>query len=519
MNDNHTISHNLFSIDVEAHLQKAASHTFGSSSHYPVELVRAALRRGATEIDIRVKNTYIQVTDNGPGLDAEALHMLTTLMDPTQPADLKETAVQILQTRIGFGLLAIFAPNPVKILVESISDQEKMQVIFEKGNFKKINSCNINVGTRITLFRSMGRSSAQEKYILEAYCRPVQAGIRLNNRLISHGPLLDLTQLLASLDITNSNYIPRGVIGLPRTGDICRLWLLDQGIPYRYVTFPAYKGFIFYAAIEYVDIETNTSNGEITGELLDHLAKYAFQLYQWLCRNHESTPAAVQARMEELIFDHHRFIHSQSSAQKKISRSLLENFASFKALGTSKALTLAEIKKQCHKSPVYAVPRHKENLRYNILEKMVLSLTREQADLLLNLEKLPISFLAPVYRKEKRLPVFFYLLKKRLKRFLFNVFGFLLIPSRDKVLHIDQLTPREQFFIHAVNEYLAGQEEGKAGEAVMVSSKGLFPSIPSWPLLIRREHPLVQKAAAAVQSDPRNIEIFMPLLFDNRNSY
>ena len=29
---------NLFSIDVDAHLRKAASHTFGSAAHYPVEL-------------------------------------------------------------------------------------------------------------------------------------------------------------------------------------------------------------------------------------------------------------------------------------------------------------------------------------------------------------------------------------------------------------------------------------------------------------------------------------------------
>ena len=47
MSDIHPINNDnsnpqLFSIDVEAHLSKAASHTFGSSAHYPVELVRAA---------------------------------------------------------------------------------------------------------------------------------------------------------------------------------------------------------------------------------------------------------------------------------------------------------------------------------------------------------------------------------------------------------------------------------------------------------------------------------------------
>src|SRR5512137_1616883 len=101
MNDNNSTAGNLFSIDVEAHLKKAASHTFGSPSHYPVELVRAALKRGAGEVDIRVGRTRIQVTDNGSGMDADAIKTLTTLLDPTQPTELKEAAVETLQNRGG----------------------------------------------------------------------------------------------------------------------------------------------------------------------------------------------------------------------------------------------------------------------------------------------------------------------------------------------------------------------------------------------------------------------------------
>lgn len=512
MNDNNSTAGNLFSIDVEAHLKKAASHTFGSPSHYPVELVRAALRRGAGEIGIRVGRTRIQVTDNGAGLDADTLKTLTCLLDPTQSTELKEAAVETLQDRSCFGLLAIFAPAPGKILVENVSVLEKTRIVFEKGRLEKFNSCNLSVGTRITLFTIAGRNPAREKYILQAYCRSVQAGIYLNNRIISRGPLLELSQLLASLNISDSLYIPRGILGIPRTGDICRLRLLDLGIPYRYVTFPPHKGFIFDAAVEYPDMSIGTSNGEITGYFLDHLAEYAFQLYQWLCRNHASAPAPVQARMEELIFDHYRFMRSQPRLPVKDSLSFLEHFAPFKTLGTSRTLTLPEIKDLGRKSPIFAVPRHKENLCYNMLGKTVLSLTREQADLLVNLEKLPITFLAPVYQKEKRLPMFFFSLKKSFKRLVFRLFGFLLIPSRSKVLNLDQLTLSEQSFMQTLNGYLANEGDGHTVEAMMVSSRGPFPTIPAQPLLIRRDHPLVRKAIQAVQTDPRNVEIFAPLL-------
>lgn len=511
MNENNSTAGNLFSIDVEAHLKKAASHTFGSPSHYPVELVRAALRRGAGEVDIRMGRTRIRVTDNGAGLDADALKTLTCLLDPTQPTGLKETAVEIVQDRAGFGLLAIFAPAPGKIIVENVSVLEKTRIVFEKGRLEKFNSCDLSVGTRITLFSIAGRNPAREKYILQAYCRSVQSGIYLNNRLISRGPLLELPQLLASLNISGSSYISRGILGIPRFGDICRLRLLDLGIPYRYITFPPHKGFIFDAAVEYPDMSMGTSNGEITVDFLDHLAEYAFQLYQWLCRNHASAPSPIQDRMEELIFDHYRFTRSQSRPGKE-PLSFLEHFAPFKVLGTSNTITLTEIKNQGHTSPVFAVPRHKEHLRYNILGKTVLSLTREQADLLVNLEKLPITFLAPVYQKEKRLPVFFFSLKKDFKRFVFRFFGFLSIPSRRRVLGFDQLTLPEQLFMKALNGYLARESGESTVEAMMVSSRGPFPAIPSRPLLIRRDHSLVRKAVDAVQADPRNVEIFMPLI-------
>ena len=561
MHENNTAANNLFSIDVEAHLKKAASHTFGSPSHYPVEMVRAALKRGASEIDIRLGHTRIQVTDNGSGLNGEELEMLNYLLDPEQPTALKETAIEALQDQSGFGLLAIFAPAPGKIFVENASDLGKNQLIFtnslrkrakktriwdtvfkeerpralhcasgveapphfEKGCLKTFNSCDLIRGTRITLFQTAGRSPSLEEHILRAYCRSAPADIRLNNHIISRFPMLDLTQLLASLNISDSKYISRGFIGIPRTGDICRLRLLDQGIPYRYVTLPPHNGFIFDAAVEYVNVDTNTSNEEITREFLDHLAEYAFQLYQWLCQNHTSAAVPIQTRIEELIFDHHRFTRSHShsrSTTRKSSLLLSEHFSPFKAL-SSQPLTLSEIKNRGRKSTVFAVPRHKEHLRYNMLGKTVLSLTREQADLLANLEKIPITFLAPVYQKEKRLLVFFFYLKKSLKRTIFNLFGFLLRRvNRGKVLTIEQLTPQEQLFMRTINKHLAhltgedkaGEDNGHTIEAVMISSRGLFPSIPSRPLLIRRDHPLVQKAIKAIQSDPRNVEIFAPLM-------
>ncbi len=496
---------NLFSIDVDAHLKKAASHTFGSPSHYPVELVRSALRRGARQVDIKITHNCIEIRDNGSGLDSASIKTLTSLLDPRQPIAVKEEAVEALQTRSGFGLLALFASSPEKILVENVSTSGKTRILFQKRMLSTFDTCGLTTGTHITIYTHSHRDITREKQILQVYCQAVQRDIRLNNRLISRGPLL--SQQMAYLRITPSTTISHGVIGIPPTGDLCRLRLLDQEIPYRYVTLPPYKGFIFDAAIEF----PHPSNGEITKSTLNHLMEFVFQLYQWLCQRHATTSPQIQARIEELIFTHYRLTGDTS---------FFQYFSPFKVFQSSDTLSLTQIMRQSSTSPIFAVPLGKERLRYNTTGKKVLSLTREQADFLINQQNLPITFLSPVFQKEKQFPKLLYSFKKMFKRIILYFFP---TPSRKKMINLHQLSSSEQFFINTLNQYLSQASDlflsnGPLLQAVMIPSRGPFPSIPpkkgkeSHPLFIRRSHPLIRKAISAVQKNPRNIEIFIPLV-------
>jgi hypothetical protein len=498
----------LFSIDVDAHLKKAASHTFGSPSHYPVELVRSALRRGARQVDIKITGSRIEIRDNGSGLDPASIKTLTSLLDPRQPIIVKEEAVEALQTRSGFGLLALFASSPEKILVENVAASGKTRILFQKRKLSIFDTCALTTGTHITLFTHSHRDITREKQILQVYCQGVQKDIRLNNRLISRGPLL--SQQMAYLRITPSTTISHGVIGIPLFGDLCRLRLLDQGIPDRYVTLPPYKGFIFDAAIE----TPHPSNGEITKSTLHHLKTFVFQLYQWLCQRHAATSPQIQARIEELMFTHYRLTGDTS---------FFQYFSPFKVFQSSDTLSLPQIVRQSGASPIFAVPLGKERLRYNTTGKTVLSLTREQADFLINQQKLPIAFLSPLFQKEKQFPEILYSIKKMLKRIILYFFP---NPSRKKILNLHQLSSSEKFFIKTLNEYLSQSSDlflshGPVPQAVMIRSRGPFPSIPSkkgkklHPLFIRRSHPLIRKAISAVQKNPENIEIFIPLVVGN----
>ena len=494
----------LFSIDVDAHLKKAASHTFGSPSHYPVELVRAALRRGAQEVDVHIARDRIRVQDNGSGLDRESIEILTCLMDPSRSPSEKETAVENLQTRSGMGLLAIFAPNPDEILVETVikSSPGKSLIHFRKDKFKRSPSCSLTKGTRITLFCKR-RNYAREKQVLQAFCQSVPREIRLNNTSIGGHPLL--SHPMASMRLSPSKYISGGQIGIPRTGTLCHIQLLDQSIPWHHFSLPPQKGFVFDAAVEY--------SGEVGGSVISYLCRYALRLYRWLCRHYATTSPHHQTRIEELLFTHCRLTGDVS---------LIHQFSPFKKYHSPYSLSLNQLIQKAASGSLYAVPRKKDSLLYNTGGKTVLSLTRDQADLLINHLDLPISFLSPIRRRSNRLQHFRYILKKFCKGFILK-----LLPTPKKPLKAVQLTPSEQLFLRTLNRYLSGHPALLSSawvQAAMIPSRRPFPSITKkidkrgeketslqWHF-IRRNHPLVRKAVRAVQKDPRNVEIFVPLL-------
>jgi hypothetical protein len=494
---------NLFSIDVEAHLKKAASYTFGSSAHYPVELVRAALRRGASQVDVQITRDRLQVIDNGRGLDAAAIKTLITLMDPKQPEALKEEAVESIQTHQGMGLLAIFASNPKEILVENSSSSNKLQLYYKKNLFKKSGSIHTSLaagtnGTRITLM-GMHREVDREKQLLEAFCRSVRQEVRLDHRSLGGQPLLSGQMAAISLSPSKSIAVSLGQVGIPLTGRTCHFRFLDQGIPWRHFSLPPQKGFIFDAAVE--------TTGGMTRDLVDYLVQYARRLYQWLGQRYTTAEPVHRDRIEELLFTHCRLTNDDS---------LIMQFAPFSLFNSRRSLSLRQVKEKAARGLLYAVPGYKDRLRYNTAHKTVLSLTREQADLLINHLNIPIIFLNPVANRVNPIPAFGYALKRGFKRFILS-----LLPGPKKVLKSDQLTNGQQLFTAALTQYLVGQGEfslfHRPGvEVLLIPSRGPFPSIASKKnkkqLFIRRDHPLAQRAIRAVQSDPRDIEIFVPLL-------
>jgi hypothetical protein len=499
----------LFSIDVDAHLKKAASHTFGSPAHYPVELVRAALRRNAKEVIVSITRNHIKVQDNGKGLSAGEIKTLNTIMDPHTDESEKELAVESLQTREGLGLLAIFASQPTRVVVENnppANNQSPCKLHFNDNRLEKNTPSHSIRGTILTIY-SKHRDREEERKLLTVFCNSVVPGgrIKVNNQPIGGEALLN--RQMATLEIPDSKECSGGLIGIPRKGMLCHLRLLDCGIPWHHITLAPRNGFVFDAAIEFTSDST-----DIPEVLMEHLLKTAARLYRWLCKRYSTAAPYHQDRIEELIF-----LHCRNTGDL----SLLHQFAPFKLYDSLYSLDLTRVREKISSGALYAVPRKKENLYYNTgshTSKTILSLTREQADLLINYLKLPVVFLSPIKKKNFRWRNIRDKFSKLARRTALYI-----LPIQGKIIPSQTLNKDELHFLDTMNRYLKDhpgvilssnkQSESQKFPEVMLASRRFFPLIlVRSNISIARKHPLIKKAIVATNKDPRNIEMVVPLL-------
>ena len=109
----------LLDIDVDAELRKLCERSFRSPQHYPVELVRSALARGARRVLVEIKRDRVVVDDDGEGLRRAQRDALSVLLDRRASASARQAAVPELERPVGLGLLASLAPAPRLVIIES----------------------------------------------------------------------------------------------------------------------------------------------------------------------------------------------------------------------------------------------------------------------------------------------------------------------------------------------------------------------------------------------------------------
>jgi len=484
----------LLSIDADAHLQKLAACMFPTPAQLPVELVRAAIKRGASSVAVSVHRGRLVVDDDGEGIAGGPWQELACALDAGGDAVERERAIDSLQGAAspGIGLLAVFVPGARSIRIENSSLDGQAVLHVSAGRVRLSASSARPRGTRITVLRTRGPAESEQK-LLRELCAAVPQDITVNGRKIERRALLRRTLVQHHVDL-GAGTSP-ALVSVPAQGDVCRIWLLDQRIPWQAFTSAAYHGLVFEAALE--------AGSPPSGPEFLALARAAGRLYQWLAANYLSFPEKYQERIEELLFKKSRLAGDLQ---------LLSVFAPFRLWRSRQRLNLEEVRRKAEKNILYALPVGSDPDRFLDRHHEALLLTPLQKDFLLNHLGLPLVTPAASMSRQGKFSSMLYSASRTIGRLLAR-----LPRAAVKKVAAGSASSEERLLCQEMENFWSrAQRHGRPSpgtvSVVMAEGRGLAPALwmdeaQGHVLLLRRRHPLVVMAARSVARDRANVEL------------
>ena len=320
-------------------------------------------------------------------------------------------------------------------------------------------------------------------------CAAAQAEISLNGAPLKKKPLLP--DALASLDIAYGENARPSALAIPARGDVCRIWLLDQGIPWQVTAMAPIQGLLFTAALE-----TNTRP---TAAALQNLSEQAAGLYRWLAGNYGQFPESSQSRIDDLLI---------RQARSGPDLGLLSICAPFRLWHSSRRLNLDDVRLLAARGSLYFRDHDSRPNRFSDREMDVLLLTARQKDFLFNHLRLPMVSLNAQREVKKKPWKFVPFCRQALAGIERTIAAFQTGIAGEEKEFCRELE------MHWRRKLAATAPEGAAGalSVVMIAGRGLLPAYrlkneAGDTLLIRRWHPLTLRALQKFRQDHDNCEL------------
>ena len=489
----------FLSVDVDAQLRKLPSRRFRSVHHYPVELIRGALARGAGVVRVEVNRERVEVRDDGGPLNETLFKSLCDAFDSSLADVDRERALGYFEGGSGLAVLAAFAPNPRRVLMEVSVNGGRERVVFVRRRGPRMELPMADRGNLTAVFRRGGNARKEREAILEN-CSFARAKVFLNGELISTGrPTGALGLATLTPDKTGGR---AGALWIPMSGDTCRVWLLDHGVRSRQIVLSARVGYVFHAAIEGVHDPDHACLKALTDE--------AAKLYRMLAKRFRPLPAVMKGRIEELFFRHHRLTGTSP---------MVENFAPFRSRPAGEHHSLRELREEETAGNLYAVKAGARLEQYDTSSHRVFVLTDSQWDFLSQEVGLNLRIPPRVPRGDGALRA---VVENRLMRggeWLARVLAGPLKPMARDLLCRDE----EMLLVH-IRKQLLGKKfhlpwVAGAGEVniFMVDRKGRSPALTliegsTVHFAVFRRHPFVEDAIEAIARDAGNIRMVLSVL-------
>lgn len=297
----------LLRIDIEAELRKLTVAQLQGPWQLPAELVRRAVRAGATRIAVELSRGGCVVRDDGEPLSAAQLAELQAMLDPRAPAERRHQALLALEGAGGLALLALAGLGATQIEVRATSGGKRRQLTWlSRHVHPTMSEASDPSGPRGTevLLRGAELDPARARAWLRDVGRFVPGELRVDGEAINHG----LRSYLASesFKIGPKDLPPRlrGHVAVAAHGEQARVWLLHGGVVATHLglsSVPCFDAIVELGA----EVPLQATAADLRAAVNPHvgaLADLGVGLLLHLARRlPEIEPLATQARIVTLL--------------------------------------------------------------------------------------------------------------------------------------------------------------------------------------------------------------------------
>jgi hypothetical protein len=233
----------IFSIDVSSELETLCEAQLRGTWQVPAELVRMALRLGASDVSVGKNGSWFVVDWDGPVFDGDVLPNLRTAFDGECGPDLRQQAITMIEQSGMEALLwagglrgaAVEIERVVSGRRESLRHHRRNRPRFERG------AAGEGISSVTIRWRCAGLDQRRASRWLAAATRFAQATILVNGKAVRKGFSGGLYHVRLDQPVPCR-------IGLTRDGDDPVLWLLHDGVISARAGVPGYPA--FEAAVE-----------------------------------------------------------------------------------------------------------------------------------------------------------------------------------------------------------------------------------------------------------------------------
>lgn len=292
----------LLTIDVESELRKLTQAQLQGPWQLPAELARAAVRNGATRVELELGRQVLRVRSLGGGVSYSVLLELATLLDPQRTPQRRHRALSELERAGALSLLGLIGLEPTALTIVSpdATPEAPMILTWRSGGPVEVQRFAGQPFRAELMVRGAKLDRTRAREWLAEVARYSTIDIRVDGRPLEiAGGGFD-----NAFSITRIHEPVTATLALPREGELARLYLLQDGLITTHMSVA--EAPCFEAAIETRDLAEQNASAARLRDVIQPLV-----------------PAIIEAAIEHMVHVGQRGASLAPNDRSRLARLLL----------------------------------------------------------------------------------------------------------------------------------------------------------------------------------------------------